>query len=301
VRRIASVLLLALPALAQAYDFLPGYESAPTLAAALERVKAQPPERSRSEPAKHVLLYFGMSEFCPPCRQARAILNSEQVRGKWRPHYVVVNIDLFAPTKEEREIIEQVRVSWAPVLVFLDAEGKRVAYARQLRSERDALLLDEFVSQRQYALSALGKVSAQDFDPARIGRAAAETRRIDDRPRLRDVLAQKHERLSGEELKQLLTGRRMRKENQDWFLTLDFREKNLLEAAGNRKNGRGDMKGLGKWYVTRKGKLCVELTQVARDVDENWCRHVFRANETYYLSKDLRPDRVVYRFVPDRG
>jgi hypothetical protein len=34
-------------------------------------------------------------------------------------------------------------------------------------------------------------------------------------------------------------------------------------------------------------------------VDENWCRHVFRAGETYYLSKDLRPSRVVYRFVPD--
>jgi hypothetical protein len=61
------------------------------------------------------------------------------------------------------------------------------------------------------------------------------------------------------------------------------------------------MKGVGKWYVTRKGKLCVELTQVARDVDENWCRHVFRAGETYYLSKDLRADRVVHRLVPDRG
>jgi glutaredoxin len=292
-RGLVGALLLALSPLAQAYDFLPGYETAPTVAAALERVKAQP--------AKHVLLYFGMSEFCPPCKEARAILNSEAVRGKWRPNYVVVNIDLFAPTKEEREIIDQVRVSWAPVLVFLDGDGKRVAYARQLRSERDALLLNEFVSQRQYAASTLGKVSAQDFDPARIGRAAAETRRIDDRPRLRDVLSQKHERLSGEELKRLLTGKRMRKENQDWFLTLDFRERNLLEAAGNRKSGRGDMKGVGKWYVTRKGKLCVELTQVARDVDENWCRHVFRAGETYYLSKDLRADRVVYRLVPDRG
>ena len=47
------------------------------------------------------------------------------------------------------------------------------------------------------------------------------------------------------------------------------------------------MKGAGRWYVTRKGKLCLELT--ARGVDENWCRHVFRAGESYYLSKDLRP------------
>jgi thiol-disulfide isomerase/thioredoxin len=290
---IFAATLFAAAQAAQAYTFLTGYDEAPTVAAALERVQAQP--------GKHVLIYFGMSEFCPPCRQARAILDSEQVRNKWRPNYVVVNIDLFAPTKEEREVIDQVRVSWAPVLVFLDGTGKRVAYARQLRSESEALSLNEFVSQRQYAMSALGKYSAQNFDAGRAGLAVAGTRRIDDRPRLRDVLAQKHERLSAGELKQLLTGSRMRKENQDWFLTLDFRERNLLEAAGDRKNGRGNMKGLGKWYVTRKGKLCVELTQIARGVDENWCRHVFRANETYYLSKDLRPDRVVYRLVPDRG
>ncbi len=271
---------------AQAYTFLTGYDEAPNVAAALERVKAQP--------AKHVLLYFGMSEFCPPCREARAILNSEQVRDKWRPNYVVVNIDLFAPTKEEREVIDQVRVSWAPVLVFLDGTGKRVAYARQMRSESEALALNEFVSQRQYALSALGKYSAQDFAPGVASRAAL-TQSIDDRPRLRDVLAQPHERLSGDSLKKLLSGRRMHKENQEWFLTLDFGERNLLGAAGRRKDGRGEMTGAGKWYVTKKGKLCLELT--ARDVDENWCRHVFRAGETYYVVKDLRPERLAYRFA----
>ena len=283
---ILALLLLAAALPARAYTFLTGYDEAPNVATALERVKAQP--------GKHVLLYFGMSEFCPPCKEARAILNSEQVRQKWRPNYVVVNIDLFAPTKEEREIIDQVRVSWAPVLVFLDASGKRVAYARQLRGEREALQLNEFVSQRQYAMSALGKYSAQDFEPGRTARALAQTQRIDDRPRLRDVLAQPHARLSGGELKQLLTDRRMHKENQEWFLTLDLRERNLLEAAGQRKDGRGEMKGAGKWYVTRKGKLCLELT--TRGVDENWCRHVFRAGETYYVAKDLRPERLAYRF-----
>ncbi len=293
IRDLVGLVLLALPSLAQAYNFLPGYEEAPSVAAALERIKGRPD--------KHVLLYFGMSEFGPPCRELRALLNSDPVRGKWRPNYVVVNIDLFAPTREEREVIEQVRVSWAPVLVFLDANGKRVAYARQLRGEKEALQLNEFVSQRQYAMSPLGKYSAQDFDPARASRAAATPLRIDDRPRLRDVLAQKHEHLSVDGLRQLLTGKRMRKENQEWFLTLGFREKRLLEASGNRKNGRGDMQGVGTWYVTKKGKLCVELLQVARGVDERWCRHVFRAGDTYYLSKDLRPDRVVYRFVPDRG
>jgi len=284
--RILALLLLVLPPPAFGYAFLTGYEEAPNVAAALERVKA--------EPQKHVLVYFGMSEFCPPCKEVRAILNSEQVRARWRPNYVVVNIDLFAPTKEERAVIDQVRVSWAPVLLFLDGTGKRVAYARQLRSERDAAQLNEFVSQRQYATSALGKYSAQDFDPARTSRALALTQRIDDRPRLRDVLAQKHERLSGDALKKLLPGRRMHKENQEWFLTLDLRERNLLEAAGSRKNGRAEMKGAGRWYVTRKGKLCIELT--ARDVDENWCRHVFRAGEGYYVVKDLRPERLAYRF-----
>ncbi len=284
--RILAVLLLLAAAPAQAYSFLTGYEEAPTVAAALERVKA--------EPQKHVLLYFGMSEFCPPCREARAILNSDRVREQWRPNYVVVNIDLFAPTKEEREVIDQVRVSWAPVLVFLDGGGKRVAYARQMRSESDALALNDFVSKRQYALSALGKFSAQDFAAGRASPAVAGAQRIDDRPRLRDLLAQPHERLTGDALRKLLSGRQMHKENQEWFLTLDLGERNLLGAAGRRKDGRGEMTGAGKWYVTKKGKLCLELT--ARDVDENWCRHVFRAGETYYVVKDLRPERLAYRF-----
>ncbi len=291
-RRLLALLtiLAALPA--HAYTFLSGYDEAPTVAAALERVRA--------EPQRHVLLYFGMSEFCPPCREARAILNSDAVRARWKPHYVVVNIDLFAPTPAEREVIDQVRVSWAPVLVFLDGSGKRVAYARQLHSERDALALDDFVAQRQYAFSAVGRYS-QNFDAGSVGRAVPASQRIDDRPRLRDVTSQPHERLSGDALRRLLLDRRMRKENQDWFLTLDFRERNLLEASGSRKDGRGQMRGVGKWYVTRKGKLCLELNSLASGLDENWCRHVFLANGTYYLSKDLRPDRVVYRFVPDGG
>jgi hypothetical protein len=212
---------------------------------------------------------------------------------------VVINIDLYAPTPAEREVIEQVRVSWAPVLVFLDGNGKRVAYTRLLRGERDAHEINEFVSERRYAMSSVGKYSAPNLDPRMLSRAAAEPARIDDRPRLRDVTSQPYTRFSPVELRRLLLDARMRKENQDWFLTLEFREKNLLEAAGSRKNGRGDMRGVGKWYVTRKGKLCVEL--IARDVDETWCRHVFQAGGTYYLSKDLRPSRVVYRLVPDRG
>jgi hypothetical protein len=289
--RFLFLVLVFWPALAPAYEFLKGYDAAPSVAAALER--------ARSEPHRHVLLYFGMSEFCPPCREVRAILNADTVRAKWRPNYIVVNIDLYAPSAAEREVIEQVRVSWAPVLVFLDSAGKRVAYTRQLHSESDAIALNDFVSRREYALSAVGKYSAQNLAAQRNVLAAVGQQRIDDRPRLRDVRAQRHVRLSALELRKLLLDQTMRKENQDWFLTLRFREKNLLEAEGSRKNGRGDMRGAGKWYVTRKGKLCLELT--AREVDENWCRHVFHAGGTYYLSKDLRPQRVVYRMVPDRS
>ena len=284
-------LLACWPAFAQAYQFLSGYDEAPSFAAALARAKA--------EPSRHVLLYFDMSQYCPPCKDVRTILNTDAVRAKWKPNYIVVNIDLYAPTPAEREVIEQVRVSWAPVLVFLDASGKRVAYTRQLASEGDALALNDFVARREYAMSVLGKYAAQNLAGQRGALAAVGPQRIDDRPRLRDVLAQRHTRLSAVELRKLLLDQKMRKESQDWFLTLQFRAKNLLEAEGSRKNGRGDMRGVGKWYVTRKGKLCLEL--LARDVDENWCRHVIYAGGTYYLAKDLRPDRVVYRLVPDRG
>src|SRR5262245_24973415 len=111
--RFLLILSLFLPFEAVAFRFLEGYEEAPSVSAALERVKAQPD--------RHVLLYFGQSEFSPQCREARAILNSEAVRARLRPAVVVVNVDLFAPSAEEREVIREVQVSWAPVLVFLDA------------------------------------------------------------------------------------------------------------------------------------------------------------------------------------
>ncbi|HTQ76835.1 MAG TPA: hypothetical protein VMI15_02320 [Burkholderiales bacterium] len=294
---LLALLLLSLPLPAQAYRFLQGYDEAPTVAKALERVRAQPD--------KHVLVYFGMSEFCAPCRATRAILNSDRVREKWQPNYVVVNIDLFAPTPEEREVIDQVRVHWAPVLVFLGADGKRVAYARELHSESEALLLNDFVSRRQYAMSAVDRYAGRTFDAGRTSRLLAEDRlttgngQIDDRPRLRDVLAQHPERLSGAALRKALAGKVMHKENQDWFLVLKLGDRHLMEASGRRKDGRGEMRGEGRWYVTKKGKLCLELH--AGGVDENWCRHVFRVGEGYYVSKDLRPDRVVHRFVLGSG
>jgi thioredoxin-related protein len=298
-RVVALVLLLAVASLAHA-RFLIGYDEAPTLAKAFEQVKANP--------KKHVLLYVDMSQRCSPCVDVRAILNTEDVRAQYRPNYVVVTVDLFAPTKEDREIIEQLKVSWAPVLVFLDGNGRRVTYARDLLSENQAKLLNEYVSQRQYAMSPVTRYSGKEFDSS-LARVATEGRvakeqvtgesstqaRIDDRPRLKQVMEHKPVQVKGPELKKLLTGRTMYKENDFWFLDLALDDKNVIQAKGRRKDGRADMQGKGTWYVTKRGKLCIELK--AGGVDENWCRHVFRVGEGYYASKDLRPERNVYRFV----
>ena len=299
-----AAVLLGAAQVAHAGKFLSGYDEAPTLARAFEQVRAQP--------QKHVLLYFDMSRHCPPCEQVRAILNSDAVREQWRRNYVVVSVDLYEPAREEREIIEQMRVSWAPVLAFLDQNGKRVTYTRELRSDTDASLLDEFVSQRQYATSAVARYAGQQFDastaryaaqqrvlkePQTTTRPATDEPRIEDQPRLRQVLANKPERLTGAGLKKALAGKVMHKENQEWFLDLVLERNGSMQAIGKRKHGAGSMHGAGKWYVTKKGKLCLELT--GGGVDENWCRHVFKVGEGYYVSKDLRPDRVVYRFVLD--
>lgn len=300
-RVVACVLLLTAAPFAHAARFLTGYDEAPTVAKAFEQVKAQP--------EKHVLIYVDMSQHCAPCAEVRAILNSEAVREQWRRNYVVVSVDLYAPTKEDREVIDQLRVSWAPVLVFLDRNGRRVTYSRELRGENHARLLNEFVSQRQYATSAAARYGGQHFD-ASAARLAAQARvqkdqpkasekwdeaRIDDRPRLRQVLAHNPRRLSVAELRKTMAGKVMHKENQEWFLDLLLDKDNNMQASGRRKDGLVTMRGTGKWYVTKKGKLCVELT--AGGVNENWCRHVFKVGEGYYVSKDLRPDRVVYRFV----
>jgi thioredoxin-related protein len=290
---IFALLLCLAASTAQAYSFLYGYEEAPTIAQAVERVKGQPD--------KHVLIYFGLPKNCPQCNYTRTMLSGGPLSALWKPNYIVVNVDLYHPSGEERQIIEKYRVSWAPVLAFLDGSGRRVAYAKQLRNEKEALLLNEYVSKKLYARTDFNKYYAANFEAKGAERVVPETKvaatpaRIDDRPRFRDVLAQKHERLTGDELNSVLAGKRMHKENQDWFLVLDLKPRNALDATGRRKDGKGAMQGPGKWYVTKKGKFCLEIS--SGGVDENWCRHVFRAGEGYYVVKDLRPERLAYRFA----
>ena len=301
-RLVACMLVLGASFAAHGSRFLLGYDEAPSLAKAFEQVKAQP--------QKHVLLYVDMSQRCAPCTEVRAILNDEAVRQQWRRNYIVVEVDLYAPTKEDREIIEQLRVSWAPVLVFLDGNGRRVTYTRDLVGESQAKLLNEYVSQRQYALSPVTRYGGREFDAA-ASRAATQGRvakeqtapanesspqaSVDSRPRLKEVMSHKPVHLKGPELKKVLTGKMMYKENDSWFLDLALDGNNVIQARGRRKDGSTSMQGKGTWYVTKKGKLCIELK--TGGVDENWCRHVFKVGEGYYVSKDLRPERAVYRFV----
>ena len=295
-RLLAAALLLIAPFAAHAYSFINGYEEAPSIAQALERVRAQP--------GRHVLIYFGMPRGCPPCDYTRNMLGSGTHLARWKPNYVVVNVDLYHPTPEERKVINQYGIQWAPVLAFLDGSGKTVAYARQLRNERQVVLLNEYVSQKLYLKTDFEKYSAANSEAKGAERVVPVTKvaavqKIDDRPRFRDVLAQPHERVAGDELKKALAGKRMLKENQDWFLALDLKSGNALQATGKRKDGSANMQGPGKWYVTKKGKLCLEIT--GGGVDENWCRHVFRVGEGYYVVKDLRPERLAYRFALDKG
>ena len=290
---IFALLLCLAASAAHAYSFLYGYDEAPTIAQAVERV--------RDQPGKHVLIYFGMPKMCPQCNYTRTILSGGDLAPLWRPNYVVVNVDIYHPSSEERQVIKKYGVAWAPVLAFLDGTGRRVAYAKQLRNEKEALLLNEFVSRKLYTKTEFSKYYAANFEARGAERVVPEAKvatapaPIDDRPRFRDVLAQKHERLAGDDLKKALAGRRMHKENQDWFLVLELKPGNMLAATGSRKDGKGTMQGPGKWYVTRKGKLCLEIN--SGGVDENWCRHVFRVGEGYYVVKDLRPDRLAYRFA----
>lgn len=278
-------------------ELLPNDYEKMDYAQALERIKAQP--------ERHILLYFGMETFCPPCNYTRGLLTGGTLKALYKSEFIVVPIDLRQADPEQRKVIARYKANWAPTLVFLDARGKQVAFLRKgFRNEREAILTHEFISRKLYARSDLESYTKANFNatgservvPATATAAAAP---VDSRPRLRDVLEQKHERVAGDGLRKLLPGMRMEKENQDWFLSLQLQPSGAMLASGQRKSGKAKMRGEGKWYVTKKGKLCVELQ--AGGADESWCRHVFRAADNYYYAvKDLRPERIAYRFTLEK-
>lgn len=292
--RIALVALLLLAATAVRAELLPNDYEKMEYTQALEAIRAQPD--------RHVLVYFGMETFCPPCNYTRGLLTGGTLKSLYKPAYLVVPVDLRQPTADGRKAIGRFKVKWAPTLVFLDAKGKAVARVpKGFRNEREAILTHEFVSRKLYARSDLEAYVKANFDARGEQRTIPEKRLADgapadDRPRLRDILQKDAAHLPREALLQLLPGKRMEKENQDWFLTMALEPGGRVHASGQRKDGQGKMKGEGKWYVTKKGKMCVEVK--AGGADETWCRHVFRAGDNYYYAtKDRRPDRVAYRFT----
>lgn len=295
-RLILMLALLCAVAVARA-ELLPNDYEKMSYAQALERIKAQP--------HRHIMLYFGLETHCPPCVYTRGLLTGGTLKALYKPHYIVVQVDLRQPGAENLKVIEKYKARWAPTLVFLNAAGKEVAFLRKgFKNEREAILTHEFISQKLYARSDLEAYVQANFNATGAQRNVPETRQAsavppDSRPRLRDVLGQPHERVAGEALRALLPGMRMEKENQDWFLTLQLAPSGAMHGSGHRKDGKGKMKGEGKWYVTKKGKLCVELK--SSGADETWCRHVFRVGENYYYAvKDLRPDRLAYRFTLEK-
>ena len=180
---------------------------------ALERVKAQP--------ERHVMIYFGLETFCPPCIYTRGLLTGSTFKALYKPNYIVVPIDLRMASKENMAAIEKYNVRWAPTLIFLDHGGNMVLRKSSgFKNEKYGILVHEFVSQKLYRKTDYGKYFAANFNASGAQRIVPETKVVkpapaDDRPRLRDVLAQKHEQVAGEPLKKLLAEKRMEKENQD--------------------------------------------------------------------------------------
>lgn len=267
---------------------------------------AQALERATADPSKHVMIYFGLESFCPPCIYTRNLMSGSSLRALYKPNYAVVEIDLRNPSPEQRKVIGKFGARWAPTLVFLDANGKTVArLSGGFNNEKEAVLTHEFVSQKLYGKSDLAEYVKANFNQRGSQRVVPETKIAklttppDDRPRLRDVLAQKHERIFGDDLKQLLQSKRMEKENQDWFLTMLLESGGKVAAQGNRKDGKSSMKGNGVWYVTKKGKFCIDVK--APGLDESWCRHVFRVGENYYYAtKNLRGQSLAHRFTLEK-
>src|SRR5688500_15498054 len=202
-----------------------------------------------ADPSKHVMIYFGLETACPPCVYTRNILSGGSLVRLYKPSFAIVDIDLRNPTPEQQKVIEKYGARWAPTLVFTDASGKMLArLAKGFKNEKEAVLTQEFVTQKLYAKTDVAEYIKANFNLPGTQRVVPETKVAKvakpaaDRPRLADVLAQKHERIHGEELRRLLPAKRMEKENQDWFLTMMLEPGGKVAATGKRKDGKGGMK-----------------------------------------------------------
>jgi hypothetical protein len=94
------------------------------------------------------------------------VLSSPAVSAKYAKNYIGAHADFgelqkAVPGDPRHAMVERLNPrKYRPVLVFLDVQGKEVMrFTGGLRSEKDALLLDRYVSGRHYLM--------MDFDTFR--------------------------------------------------------------------------------------------------------------------------------------
>ena len=71
-------------------------------------------DRIKSQPNRHVMVYFGMFTMCPPCNYTRNILNGRDVLEKYKDNYVVVSINLRNPTDAQKPVVTRSASAGSP-------------------------------------------------------------------------------------------------------------------------------------------------------------------------------------------
>lgn len=83
-----------------------------------------------------------------------SVLQTPDVKARYAKSFVGVGIDFgeLSPVDSRHEVVKRHNPKkWRPVLVFLDAQGKEVyRLNRGLKSSKQALLIERFVSERHY-------------------------------------------------------------------------------------------------------------------------------------------------------
>lgn len=85
-----------------------------------------------------------------------SVLQKPEVKAKYIKHYVGAHADFGELELDDQDPLHDMVKrhnprKWRPVLVFLDSQGKEVArFTAGLKSVKDALLLDRFVSEKHY-------------------------------------------------------------------------------------------------------------------------------------------------------
>lgn len=261
-------------------------------------------ERIKSQPNRHVMVYFGMFTMCPPCNYTRNILNGPDMLEKYKDNYVVVSINLRNPTEAQKPVVDKFKARWAPTLVFVDHTGRLVQrVSRGFNNAREAVLTNEFIAQRIYRKTDLNSYIKANFELVGTDRRVVEqTKPADPRRRLGEILALNHEIVSADDLRRGLANSVLLHETYVKLKTLQVIDQTLklgadgtIEAAAKNRNSAYRSTGKGTWKVQDDGRLCVE-TAWPKSV-ESWCRIVYRVGEDFYTANSSDPDAVVRHFV----